>query len=109
MVEAHASMPDHMIILTTGPSLHQQYPSVSRLDLMQRTSKVDRVVAFDVDLPIFDCIRQARNRSDDTADGACQPIADCVEVGKSCIQDTKTKNTNKPGLFTSTHFELPNK
>ncbi len=53
MVEAQASIPDHIIMLTTGPIVFSQTLLSA---LKKRTCKVDLVVAFNVALHIFDCI-----------------------------------------------------
>lgn len=47
-------MPDHMIMLTTGPIVFSYAPTST---LKKLTREVDFVVAFNVDLHIFDCIR----------------------------------------------------
>ena len=53
MVEAQASIPDHMIMLTTSPLMFSQE---QYFGLERRTSKVDLVVAFNVHLYVFDCL-----------------------------------------------------
>ena len=54
MLEAQASMPDHMIMLTTGPILFSVAWSSA---LGRHTGKVDFVIAFDIYFHVLDCIR----------------------------------------------------
>ena len=53
MVEAQASMPDHMIMFTTGPVM---LSSAQTSALEKHTSKVDFVIAFNIYLHVSDCI-----------------------------------------------------
>ena len=53
MVEAQASMPDHMIIFTTGPIV---FSSAQTSALEKHTGKVDFVIAFNIHLHVSDCI-----------------------------------------------------
>ena len=58
MVEAQASIPDHMIMFTTGPIMFSPAQSSA---LEKRTGKVDFVIALNVHLHVSDCIRQTCN------------------------------------------------
>ena len=54
MVEAQASMPDHIIMFTTGPIV---FSSAHTSALKKHTGKVDFVIAFNIYLHVSDCVR----------------------------------------------------